>query len=72
MQDALVTVAEFIQPLQAHAAKNYLAENGISSFIMNEHSAYLGVSNLVPVKLQVSSADLERARELLAEAEEAP
>lgn len=67
MQDSLVTAAEFIQSVQAHAAKNYLAESGISSFILNEHNAYQGFSNLVPVKLQVPAADLERARELLAE-----
>ncbi|HTM56081.1 MAG TPA: DUF2007 domain-containing protein [Pirellulales bacterium] len=71
MQDSLVTVAEFLQPVQAHVAKNYLGEHGISSFIMNEHSAYQGFSNLVPVQLQVAAADLERARELLAEVEEA-
>jgi hypothetical protein len=71
MQDALVTAAEFVQSMQAHAAKNYLEENGISSFIMNEHNAYQGFSNLVQVKLQVAAADLARARQLLAEAEEA-
>jgi hypothetical protein len=69
MQDSLVTAAEFIQSVQAHAAKNYLAENGISSFILNEHNAYQGFSNLLQVKLQVAPADLERARELLAQRE---
>jgi hypothetical protein len=67
MQDSLVTAAEFIQPVQAHVAKNYLGEHGILSFIMNENNAYQGFSNLVPVQLQVAPSDLERARELLAE-----
>jgi len=71
MRDSLVTAAEFIQPLQAHVAKNYLEENGISSFIMNEHSYDQSFSNLIPVQLQVPAADLVRARQLLVEVEEA-
>lgn len=66
MLDELVTVATYAQPIEAHAAKNFLEENGVQAFISDEFMSTQLVPNLVDVELQVAVADEALARELLA------
>lgn len=66
MPNELVTVATYPQTVAAHAAKNFLEENGIRAFIADEYvSALQYPAASTSVKLQVSVADAGRARELL-------
>jgi hypothetical protein len=67
MQDELVTVARYPQPLGAEAAKNFLESNGVRAFVADENASSTLWSNLVEVKLQVALADADRAKKLLVE-----
>ena len=62
----LQTIATYPQAFLAHAAKNYLAEQGIRAFVGDEFTTDQSWSNYIEAKLQVAAADAVRARELLA------
>jgi hypothetical protein len=62
----LITVATYPQAFLAHAARNYLAEQGIRSFVADEFTTDQSWSNYIEAKLRVAVADAERAREILA------
>lgn len=51
----------------AHAARNFLAEQGIRAFVADEFTTVESWSNFIEAKLQVSEADAERAAALLAD-----
>lgn len=67
--DRPVTVASFLQPIEAHLARARLESDGIECFVVDEH--IVGVQWLYAVavggvKLQVRSWQSEHAREVLA------
>lgn len=66
MPSELTTVATYRSALEAHAAKNLLEENEIRAFIADENFSNLNYGLMIPTKIQVASADVERAKELLA------
>jgi len=56
---------------QIHIAKALLASNGIESYIFDENIATsIGTAYVEGYKLEVDKADLERAKQILAEVEE--
>jgi hypothetical protein len=65
MAEQLTTIATYRSAFEAHAAKNHLEGNGIDAYLADENFANLNYAIPVSVKLQVSPADAERARELL-------
>jgi hypothetical protein len=68
MDDKLVTVATFSEPIQAHLASAKLAAEGIEYFIIDENivSMYWLYSQAVGgVKLQVRENDAEKALQTL-------
>jgi hypothetical protein len=70
MPDDLVTVTTYMTAYEAHIAKACLEEAGIDVFLQDVHTVGLrwDLSNLIGgVKLQVPSADAERATEILAQ-----
>jgi len=68
MSDAVVTVASFDEPYQAHIAKIKLESEGIKCFLSGEH--FVGTYWLYSridggVKLKVKESDLKAAEEIL-------
>ena len=62
------TVASFREPYHAHIAKGKLETEGIPAVVVDEHlvQIYWVLSQAIGgVKIQVSEADVERAREIL-------
>ncbi|HEX4144610.1 MAG TPA: DUF2007 domain-containing protein [Pirellulales bacterium] len=66
MDEKLVTVATYPQPIMAHMARNFLDEHGVRAFIADEHTTHQSWTNFIEVKVQVPSNDAERAMALLA------
>lgn len=67
-QDKLITFMTFDNGFQAHMLKSTLAEHGIESHVIDENIITLNplYNNLIGgIKLMISSADLEKAREVL-------
>ena len=62
----LITIATYPQAILAHAARNFLAENGLRAFVADEFTTDQSWSNYIEAKLQVPAADAEAARTLLA------
>ena len=68
MADKLVTVAIFVEPVEANLAKGRIEAEGIECFLAGEHFAgtYWLLSNAAGgVKLQVRESDAQRAAEIL-------
>lgn len=65
MSQELATIATYPQAILAHAARNFLAEQGIRAFVADEFTAVESWSNYIEAKLQVACADAERAKALL-------
>ena len=64
---ALVTVATVEQPYEAYLIKGLLEAEGIAAFLQDELFAQLLPSTAAGgIKIQVSCADAEKARQLLA------
>jgi hypothetical protein len=64
----LVTVARFQHPYQANIAKSFLEDNGISTFVAEEHIISLNwlYSQAVGgAKIQVAKRDVEKAAKIL-------
>ncbi|RXP56593.1 DUF2007 domain-containing protein [Lutibacter sp. HS1-25] len=67
----LVTVLTASLIHQIHIAKTLLASQGIESYIFDENIATtIGTAFVEGYKLEVDSADLEKAKKILAEIEE--
>jgi len=64
--DDLVTVAKFMEPVQAQMAKSMLASAGINSFLLGENANSL-LAFAFRDRLQVRRDEEETARQLLAE-----
>ena len=75
MIDRLVTVASFLSVIEAHLAKNQLAESCIEAFLADEATVYMSwhwTNAIHGIKLVVNDEDVEAARELLAADSGAP
>jgi hypothetical protein len=66
MSEELTTIATYPQAVLAHAARNFLAEQGIRAFVADEYTTVQSWSNYIEAKLQVAAVDAERATSLLA------
>ena len=66
----LVTVAKFLEPVNAQLAKGMLESAGIECFLQGEQANSL-LALAFRARLQVSAEDEAEARELLAETEDA-
>ncbi|MEN6307533.1 MAG: DUF2007 domain-containing protein [Anaerohalosphaeraceae bacterium] len=74
MDETLVTAAQFDTPENAHLAKIDLENAGIQSFVGDENMPIAGLYFTLPtcsIKLLVRSSDLEQARQVLKEAQNA-
>lgn len=71
MADALVTVAEFLDPAEAQLAKSALEAEGIEAFVEGANANAM-VAMAFHARLQVAAADEAAARELLTAAGELP
>src|SRR5947209_3148349 len=70
MPEKLVTLAKFSDPVRAELAKSHLEEAGILAFLGGEATAGLfpGMAyGLNTIQLQVREADIEHARQVLAD-----
>jgi hypothetical protein len=70
MNDELVTLATFDNPVQAAMARNYLEAAGIRAYLLDEQTVAMhwGLSNAIGgVKLQVKASSIEEAEALLDE-----
>ena len=66
MDDAIVTVASFTEPLEADMARLRLQSAGIEVFLTGEHARILE-PGLGDLRLQVAAADEADARAVLAD-----
>jgi len=72
MDEKLVTAAQFDTPENAHLAKIDLETAGIQCFVGDENMPIAGLYYTLPtcgIKLLVRNSDLERARQILQEAQ---
>ena len=69
MADKLVTIAEYMDSMQAEMAKQVLADFGIKSTLMGQHGTDVlaGVPAFATVKLQVLESDTDKAKQILEE-----
>ncbi len=64
MQDEnLVTVATFANPNEAYLFRGLLEQQGITSFVFDEHSAMM--TPVFMVRVVVRASDVEKALEIL-------
>jgi hypothetical protein len=66
----LVTLLQYLQPLEAHILKGRLESEGIQCFVFDENLAinYPFAANLTGgAKLKVRAEDLERANEIISD-----
>jgi len=61
--ERLVTVATFANPNEAYLFRGLLEQEGITSFIFDEHSAMM--TPVFMVRVVVSATDYEKAVQLL-------
>src|ERR1017187_8938379 len=61
----MVTVRQYINPIELELDKTLLEEAGIPAFVADEYRQSLGYGGLLGVRLQVEDADLDRARRVL-------
>jgi hypothetical protein len=66
---ALVEAGRFYDSLAAGAAQSLLSDRGIESFIFDMGMTLQAVGFAVPVRLMVDEDDLEKAQDLLTEAD---
>ena len=62
-----VTIARYVEPMEAEMARTRLQSAGIQSFLAGENSALLYGTGLGGLQLQVISKDEEDARAVLAD-----
>jgi hypothetical protein len=63
--DELQTVYTVANSVQAEIIKNYLESEGIRCFVEGENQAAEAGLMALEIKIQVSAADFDRARQLL-------
>ncbi len=68
--DKLITVARFLEPVNAQMAKGMLESAGIECFLQGEQANNL-LALAFRARLQVAESDAEAARSLLAESDSA-
>jgi hypothetical protein len=68
MAKRMITVAEFSYPHEAHVLRAALDAAGLKTFLMDEYSVRIGEGTQT-VKVQVPEDCVERAREILARAQ---
>lgn len=63
----MVTLRTFINPIDAHLAKNQLENEGISCVLLDQHmtTMYPGAGIVGGIRLNVDEADLELAKAVL-------
>jgi hypothetical protein len=66
MPEKVVTIAEFIEPLEAEMAKMRLESAGIDVFLSGENARIME-PGLGPLQLQVKAEDEQDARAILAD-----
>jgi DNA-directed RNA polymerase subunit RPC12/RpoP len=74
-QDKLITFMTFDNGFQAHLLKCTLADHGIESHVIDENIVTLNplYNNLIGgIKLMISSADIEKAQQILKQKELTP
>ena len=66
MNERLVTVAEFINDIDAHMARIVLEEEGIEAFVLGDQLMNIAPKAGIPrVELLVKQSDTEKAKEIL-------
>jgi hypothetical protein len=69
----MVTIREFANQIEAGLVQSFLSDNEIDSILANENArAWVGAPNLVPIRLQVPEEQVEQAKALLAQFDNAP
>ncbi len=64
----MVTIREFASQVEAALVQTFLSDNEIDSVLADENArAWIGASNLVPIRLQVPDQQAELAKALLAQ-----
>jgi hypothetical protein len=69
MADKLVTIAEYMDSMQAEMAKQVLDDFGIKSVMIGQHGTDVlaGIPAFATVKLQVLESDADEAKQILEE-----
>jgi hypothetical protein len=70
MADKLVTIAEYMNSIQAEMAKQVLADFDIPAIISGENAGDGRIGFIDSVKLQVKESDAEEAKQILEEQQE--
>jgi hypothetical protein len=70
MADKLVTIAEYMNSIQAEMAKQVLEDFKIPSLIIGENAGDGRIGYIGTVKLQVKESDAEEAKQILEEQEQ--
>ena len=69
----MITIREFTDQAQAGLIQSFLSDNEIESILADENAhSNIGASMLVPIRLQVSEDEVEKAKVLLEQFDNAP
>lgn len=69
----MITIREFTNQIEAALIQSLLKDNEIDSILADENArAWVGAPNLVPIRLQVPEEQVEQAKALLIEIDNAP
>lgn len=69
----MITIREFTNQIEAALIQSLLKDNEIDSILADENArAWVGAPNLVPIRLQVPEEQVEQAKALLTEIDNAP
>jgi hypothetical protein len=70
MDDKLVTIARFIDAIEAELAKQTLDDFGIRAVVTGQNNAYTGVPAALDIELQVAESQAQEALEILQDQKE--
>jgi len=70
MAGELVTIAEYMNSIQAEMAKQVLADFDIPAIIIGENAGDGRIGFIEPIKLQVKQTDADEAKKILEEQEQ--
>jgi hypothetical protein len=65
MDERLVTIARFIDTIEAELAKQILDDFGIRAIVTGQNNAYTGVPAALDIELQVVESQAKEACEIL-------
>jgi hypothetical protein len=69
----MITIREFTNQIEAALIQSFLKDNEIDSILADENArAWVGATNLVPIRLQVPEEQVEQANALLTQFDNAP